>query len=122
QGQVVPDGDPRGEHVLVAAVAVVGLSVQVQRLQPRVLGQVQRPRIGGRRAGAALGARAGLLRTGSVGSVELQPAAGEHAGVRISEPPVDYVELLGGFVHQQLYRAGLLPVPAAEVVRTVGGV
>ncbi len=54
-----------------------------------------------------------------VRSVVLERPGGEHLlGIRI-QPPVEQIEVMAGFVDKERARTPLLPVPPAEVVRTV---
>src|SRR5699024_9438104 len=119
-GEVVLDGDAGAEHVLVTVVAVQVLGVQEQALELGVGGQVQGERVAGgeqvtpQRRSLAQAPRGRVLRP-----VEAQPTESEHRLRDVREPPVHQVEVVGGLVHGEPAGAVLLPVPAAEVVRTV---
>ena len=118
RGEVVLDRDAGVEHVAVAQVAVVVLVVEVELLEVRVGGEVERERVAGD-PGAARGPLAEAARRGVLGAVEPQAAAREHAHGRRGDPPVHEVEVVRRLVDEQPARVRLLPVPAAEVVGAV---
>ena len=118
--QVVFGGHTWTEYILVTVVAVVRLVVEVERLQPRVVPEVQFPRTVDALMCALLGvgchpACGSVLRSGKPHS-----AAGVHLLGRVAEPPVHKIEVVRRLVNQQAAGVGLVAVPTAEVVRAVG--
>src|SRR5215208_3482526 len=86
--QVVLCGHAWAEDVLIALVAVVGLDLEVKRLQPGVTAQVQFPRTVWALVGATAWTRRHPACRSVLGPVEPHSAAGIDLSGSVSKPPV----------------------------------
>src|SRR3954454_8113543 len=120
--QIVFGGHTWAEHVLVPAVTVERLVVQIQRPQPGVAAQVKLPGIVYALMGASLRTITHPTCGGVLRSIELHSATRVDLLRRITEPPVDKIEMVRRLVKQQPTGIGLVPMPATEVISTVCGV
>src|SRR5699024_996257 len=118
-GHVVLDGDAGGEDVEVAPVSVLVLSLQVQLLQFGAVFHVQGKGVLARFVASVFVLGRQTVAASVLLSVEEQITPGEDFGGPGIDPPIDQVEVVTGLVHEQAAGAGLVPVPAAEVLGAV---
>ena len=122
---VIFDADTVGENTAVAEITVILFVFKVEFLEKcPLIGDTQSKRIIQRNI-PVFGT---VVKFGNaapfsiVSAVELQITHGvDRLGFGV-DPPVDQVEVVGGFVNHQSAGIPFVPVPAAEIIRTVVGV
>ena len=120
----VLDGDRLAEDVAIALVAGLGLRVEVETGQRRVLIEKEGEGIvtGGGLAGVA-GVTVAFPARGGVGrAVEFQVADGGDLLRPGVDPPVDEVEMVGGLVDEQAAGIVFFAMPATEIVSAMAGI